>query len=405
MRYEFCIIGGGIVGLAAARALSRRHPGAGILVLEKEAGFAVHQTGHNSGVIHAGLYYKPGSLKAVLCKQGADATRAFCEQHAIPYETRGKLVVATSEFERGRMDRLAETARENGISIELLDAQELRRREPNVAGIGAILSPMSGIVDYRRICQAIASELREAGAVLRTGVRVTRIRESGNEVEIVGNVGGPGAGRDSESWGCSRLIVCAGLQSDRLAREAGLAIQHRIVPFRGEYYAIRAEKRAIVHHMIYPVPDPALPFLGIHLTPMIDGRLTVGPNAVLGMAREGYPRLSVAPRDLADTLAFPGFWKLARRDWRSGLSELGRSLSRRRYLAECRRYAPGLELADLTPMPAGIRAQAVLRDGSMVQDFLFLQTPRMLHVCNAPSPAATSALPIGEMIADRATAA
>ncbi len=400
LRYEFGIIGGGIVGLAAARALSRSHPGAAILVLEKEAGFAVHQTGHNSGVIHAGIYYKPGSLKAVLCKRGADATRAFCEQHAIPYETRGKLVVATSESERGRMDRLAETARENGIPIEVLDAQELRRREPNIAGVGAILSPTSGIVDYRRICAALAGELRAAGAVLRTGVRVTRIREGGNAVEIVGSVNAT----QSDSWSCARLIVCAGLQSDRLAREAGLAIEHRIVPFRGEYYAIRPEKRALVRHMIYPVPDPSLPFLGIHLTPMIDGRLTVGPNAVLGMAREGYPRLSVAPRDLADTLAFPGFWRLARRDWRSGLSEMRNSLSRRRYLAECRRYAPGLELNDLMPMPAGIRAQAVMRDGSMVQDFLFLQTPRMLHVCNAPSPAATSALPIGEMIADRAAA-
>ncbi|HTI02243.1 MAG TPA: L-2-hydroxyglutarate oxidase [Acidisoma sp.] len=393
MTYDLCIIGGGIVGLATARAYLRKHPGSRLILLEKERGLAVHQTGHNSGVIHAGIYYKPGSLKADLCRRGAAATKAFCTEHAIPFETPGKLVVATDAQEEAAMALLAANARENGIEIEILDQAALQRKEPNVRGIGAIFVPTSGIVDYRAVCAAMAEEIAAAGGTIVQGVTVDRIVEGPESVTI-------GAG--TRVWEAERLIACAGLQSDRLARLAGLPIRHQIIPFRGEYYLVRPEKSGIVRHLIYPVPDPALPFLGIHLTPLIGGALTVGPNAVLGMSREGYARFSVSAADMLTYLRFPGFWRVMRQHLRSGLGEMRRSLSKSLYLAECQKYCPGLDLADLLPYEAGIRAQAVMEDGTLVHDFLFLQSARMLHVCNAPSPAATSAIPIAEMVLGRA---
>jgi (S)-2-hydroxyglutarate dehydrogenase len=392
MTHDFCIIGGGIVGLATALELSRLRPGASLVLLDKEAALAVHQTGHNSGVIHAGIYYKPGSLKADLCRRGAAATKAFCEQHAIPFETPGKLVVATDEAELPRMAALERNARQNGIEIEVLDADALRRLEHRVRGLGALYVPSSGIVDYPLVCRAMASEIRAAGARIELGVAVDAITESAESVTVRAG---------ERSWVARRLIVCAGLQSDRLARLAGLPIEHQIIPFRGEYYRVRPEKSGIVRHLIYPVPDPDLPFLGIHLTPMIGGALTVGPNAVLGMAREGYRRFSVDTRDMLTYLRFPGFWRLIRQNLGSALGEFSRSLSKSLYLRECQKYCPDLQEADLLPYEAGIRAQAVMKNGSLVHDFLFLNTDRMLHVCNAPSPAATSAIPIGEMIARR----
>ena len=392
MIYDFCIIGGGIVGLATAYKLSDAHPGSSILVVEKESGVGRHQTGHNSGVIHSGIYYAPGSFKAELCRRGAAATVAFCREHTLPFEVCGKLLVATNEAERQRMLKLYERAAENKVDAELIDAFELKRREPNINGVGAIFVPSTGITDYKLICAAIAGELGRRGGELIVNAEVVAIEERADHVAV------STAGR---SWKTRHLVVCGGLQSDRLARLAGLEVDYQVVPFRGEYYELPAAKNRIVSSLIYPIPDPDLPFLGIHLTRMINGSVTVGPNAVLGWAREGYPKFSVSPRDAIEFLRFPGFWKVIRSNMKAGVYELANSMSKRRYLAECRKYCPSLTMGDLQPLEAGIRAQAVLRDGTLVHDFLFRETDRMLHVCNAPSPAATSALPIGEMIAEK----
>jgi len=392
MMYDLCVIGGGIVGLATAAAFMQQRPSAGVLVLEKETALGRHQTGHNSGVIHAGVYYKPGSLKADLCRRGAAATKQFCLAHAIPMQTRGKLVVATNAVELQRMEALRVNALANNIAVDVLDAQELSRREPNVTGLGALFVAETGIVDYGMICNALGEEIRANGGTIQFSAEVDAITETVGDVVISAN---------GKSWRAKQLVVCGGLQSDRLAKLAGLEIDHQVIPFRGEYYDIIPEKSALVHHLIYPVPDPELPFLGIHLTPTVGGQLTVGPNAVLGFAREGYNRLSLDTRDMATYLAFPGFWNFARQKWRSGLSEMTNSLFKSRYLQECRKYCPSLEIGDFLPREAGIRAQAVMRDGTLVHDFLFHQTTRMLHVCNAPSPAATSAIPIAQMIVEK----
>ncbi len=394
MIHDLCVIGGGIVGLAAATKFREAYPDASILVLEKESGVGRHQSGHNSGVIHSGIYYAPGSFRAELCRKGAAETVAFCQANAIPYEVCGKLLVATDPAELARMDQLFQRARDNKVEAERLDAAELRRREPAISGLGALFVPSTGIVDYAQICAAMARGLQNAGGRIELGAQVVSIAEAVEYVTVT--AGGA-------EWKARHLIVCGGLQADRLARLAGLPADYRIVPFRGEYYRLPPSRNAIVKALIYPVPDPALPFLGIHLTRMIDGGVSVGPNAVLGWSREGYPKFRLSPADAADFLRFPGFWRLIRKHVGSGLAELRNSLSKSRYLAECRKYCPGLELADLLPYRAGIRAQAVLRDGTLVHDFIFEETPRMLHVCNAPSPAATSALPIGALIVERLT--
>jgi L-2-hydroxyglutarate oxidase len=392
MIYDYCVIGGGIVGLATAMELLGMQPGASLLLLEKETSLAQHQTGHNSGVIHAGIYYAPGSLKAELCRRGSKATKAFCDQHGIPYDTCGKLLVATNRLELERMSGLMERARLNQIEVEALDAGELKRREPNIEGIGGLLVPETGVVDYRRVCERMASVIGDAGGVIETSVKVSAIRETQSSVIVTAG---------EREWQAGKLIVCAGLQSDRLARMAGIETQHQIVPFRGEYYRLPPSKDQIVQHLIYPIPDPELPFLGVHLTRMMDGSVTVGPNAVLGFAREGYAKFSFNLGDVAEFAAFPGFWKTMGRNLKHGIKEMKNSMFKAGYLQECRKYCPSLELDDLTPCAAGIRAQAVMKDGSLVHDFLFLETPRMLHVCNAPSPAATSAIPIGQMIAKK----
>ncbi|TRW46142.1 L-2-hydroxyglutarate oxidase [Georgenia yuyongxinii] len=392
MAYDYVIVGGGIVGLSTALHLQRGRPGVSVLVLEKEAGLARHQTGHNSGVIHAGLYYAPGSLKARLCRAGERATKEFCAEHRIPYRTVGKLVVATDEVEVGRLHDLRLRAGQNGIGAEPVSAARLRELEPNVTGREALLVPSTGVVDYRLVAEAMADDIRAAGGEILTGVAVTGVVEDDDGVTVVTPGGNHRAGR---------LVACAGLQADRVARLGGLAPDFRIIPFRGEYYELPTSRAGLVRHLIYPVPDPELPFLGVHLSPTIDGRITVGPNAVLGLAREGYRKRSVSMHDVADFATFPGMWKVARANLRTGATEVLNSLYRPGYLAQCRKYCPSLTLADLRPHTAGIRAQAVLRDGSLVHDFLLRETPRQLHVANAPSPAATSALPIGEMLAEK----
>ncbi len=398
--YDFAVIGGGIVGLATAKALLERHPGASLLLLEKEEALARHQTGHNSGVIHAGVYYKPGSLKAQLCTAGARRTREFCDEQGIAYRDTGKLIVATDDAEVVRMEALLERATANGLTLERLDAAELHRREPTVTGVAALFSPISGIVDYTQVCQAMARDLATQGGVIRLGERVTDITESLSEVRIESSVDGEA----SEPVYAQQLVVCGGIQADRLARMAGMDVDFQMVPFRGEYYRLPAEMNDVVDTLIYPVPDPSMPFLGVHLTLMMDGGVTVGPNAVLGWAREGYPKLSVNLADTAQFAGFPGFWRLAKGLLRTGLVEQWNSLYKPGYLELVRKYCPSVALSDLLPEPAGIRAQAVRRDGTMVDDFLIYESERMLHVCNAPSPAATSALPIGDLIADKVVA-
>jgi len=392
MTYDFCVIGGGIVGLATAIGLAHARPGASILILEKEGSLGQHQTGHNSGVIHAGIYYPPGSLKAEFCRRGARKTKDFCNEHGVPFEVCGKLLVATNELERKRMNALVERAKQNRIKVECLDGAELTHREPNIVGVGGLFLEETGIVNYRRMCEAMGEIVRKTGSTIELNIRVTGIRETATEVVVSGG---------TQEWKTLRLIACAGLQSDRLAKLAGIKIDHQIVPFRGEYYRLPAAKNDIVHHLIYPVPDPDLPFLGVHLTRMIDGTVTVGPNAVLGFAREGYPKFSFNLRDVVEYTGFPGFWKTMKANLRSGMAEMRNSIFKARYLEECRKYCPSLILDDLLPYESGIRAQAVLRNGTLVHDFLFAETKRMLHVCNAPSPAATSAIPIGEMIASK----
>lgn len=390
MTYDYCIIGGGIVGLATAMALLEQRPGASLLILEKETCLGLHQTGHNSGVIHAGIYYAPGSLKADLCKRGAQATKDFCTEHGIAFDVCGKLLVASNDLEMQRMQALYERSQQNGLKVERLDADELKRREPNIVGKGALFLDATGIVDYKQVCDAMARVIQKAGGHVRLATTVRAIQEQGDYVEV---------SSDGQSWRARQLVACAGLQSDRLARLAGVQIDHQIIPFRGEYYRLPASKNQIVNHLIYPIPDPDLPFLGVHLTRMIDGSVTVGPNAVLGLGRETYRKFSVNWRDVAEYARFPGFWKTIWNNLGSGTTEMKNSLFKRGYLEQCRKYCPQLEVEDLLPYEAGIRAQAVMRDGTLVHDFLFAETPRMVHVCNAPSPAATSAIPIGQMIA------
>lgn len=405
--YDYAVIGGGIVGLATAMSLLRERPGSSLVVLEKEDAVARHQTGHNSGVIHAGIYYKPGSHKAKLCKEGAVRTREFCDEHGIAYRNTGKLIVATNDAELERMNALYERALINELDVELLDEAELKRREPNITGVGAIWLTSTGIVDYTQVCQKMAEVIEAAGGTIRLGTKVEDITESFSEVRIDVE-SAPSTARHSAAAGAGteqvfarQLVVCGGIQADRLAALAGLDVDFQMVPFRGEYYRLDPKHNDIVDTLIYPVPDPDLPFLGVHLTLMMDGGVTVGPNAVMGFAREGYPKWSMNARDIASFVRFPGFWKVAKAQLKTGAVEQWNSVYKPGYLELVRKYCPSLTVADLTPEEAGIRAQAVRKDGSMVEDFLFYETARMTHVCNAPSPAATSAMPIGDLIAQK----
>jgi L-2-hydroxyglutarate oxidase len=389
VKYDFIIIGAGIVGASAAWQLQSRRPDARILMLEKEDRPARHQTGRNSGVVHAGVYYEPGSLKAEFCREGNRATEAFCRQHRIPFERIGKLLVAASSSELPGMQALYERCRENGLHPEMLDVKALRKAEPAVAGAGAFRVRESAITDFPAIARAMLAIFQDQGGLVHFGCEVTAIHESAKDIRV--QAGG-------RYFTASKLVVCGGLMADRLARMQGLKSDFHIVPFRGEYFRLRRQAGRLVRHLIYPIPDPSLPFLGVHLTPQVDGSITVGPNAVQGWKREGYGRINFNLRDTADMLAFSGFWKIAARHFGYGLRETRNSLFKSAYLKFVKRYCPGLKRADLLPHPAGIRAQAVLPDGTMVHDFLLEQSARSLHVCNAPSPAATSAIPIGRKI-------
>lgn len=392
-RVDYAVIGGGIVGLATAWALVERHPGASVVVIEKERQLASHQTGHNSGVIHSGIYYEPGSLKAKLCRLGERQTKEFCQEFGVAHDSIGKLLVATTPDDCTRLDALTDRAKAAGIQARSLDRAGLRELEPNVSGMQALLIPATAIVDYRRVARALGDRIRAADGRVLTGRMVTGLVESTDDVAIMLD--------DEETIVARQLVACAGLQADRVARIGGLDIDLRIVPFRGEYYRLTDNRANVVSHLVYPVPDPALPFLGVHITPMINGLITVGPNAVLGLAREGYGKTDVSIRDVVDWATYRGLWRLGTSHPRVAAKEVVRSLSRRLYARAVQEYCPMLEAADMLPHPAGIRAQALRPDGSMVEDFLFGATHRQLHVLNAPSPAATSALPIGSLIADR----
>ncbi|MCM2266065.1 MAG: L-2-hydroxyglutarate oxidase [Desulfuromonadales bacterium] len=389
--YDVALVGGGIVGCATALALTETHPGLKLILLEKEARLAAHQTGHNSGVIHAGLYYKPGSLKAKNCTAGREALYAFCAEHSIPFERCGKVVVAVDERELPALDELERRGRANGLDgLTRLDAAQVREREPHAAAVAGLFVPQTGIVDYTRVTETMAELVRQVGGEIRLGTQLHKAQGTADGVRLTTTAGELKA----------RLLVnCCGLHCDRVARRCGVEPGVRIVPFRGEYYEVRPERRDLVRHLIYPVPDPTLPFLGVHFTRMIDGTLEAGPNAVLAWKREGYHWSDISPLDVADTLVFPGFWRLAGSFWRIGLAEYRRSFSKSAFVASLQRLVPEVAAADVARGGAGVRAQAVGRDGKLVDDFRIVTTERMVHVLNAPSPAATASLSIGKVIA------
>ncbi|MBD3235672.1 MAG: L-2-hydroxyglutarate oxidase [Candidatus Eisenbacteria bacterium] len=396
MQADLAVIGGGIVGVAVAHALAGRTR-ARIALLEAEARLAAHQTGHNSGVIHSGLYYRPGSLKARNCVVGREALYEFCAREGLPHERCGKVVVATAERELPALTELERRGRENGLSgLRRLAPAEIRAREPHAAGIAGLLVPDTGIVDFTAVTDRLAERARERGAEVRTGARVRAVVRRPDEMILHTD-----ADRDEEIR-CRAVINCAGLQSDRIARLCGADPGVRIVPFRGEYFEFLPGQRSLVRHLIYPVPDPSMPFLGVHFTRMIGGGVEAGPNAVLAWKREGYRQVSFDLRDAWETLTFGGFWRLAQRFWRTALDEYRRSLSKAAFVRDLQRLVPETRAADLRATTPGIRAQALAPDGALVDDFHIVAQPDMIHLLNAPSPAATAALSIGETIAEMA---
>jgi (S)-2-hydroxyglutarate dehydrogenase len=390
--HDLIIIGGGIVGLGVALEITHRFPRRKLLVLEKEDRVARHQTGHNSGVIHSGVYYKPGSLKARLCVAGAAAMVEFCREHGIPYEVCGKVIVATGEDELPRLEELRRRGEANGLTgLRMIGPEELREIEPNATGLRALVVPSTGITDYARVCEKYAELVAAAGSTVLTSARATGIKRSANEIIVETPRG---------AFSATAMINCAGLFSDRIARMAGDDPGVMIVPFRGEYYDLTRERASLVRALIYPVPDPRFPFLGVHFTRRITGKVDAGPNAVLALAREGYRHTNINPRDLASTLSFSGFWRMARRHWRNGIDEWHRSLSKAAFVRALQRLLPAVGENDLVPGGSGVRAQALKPDGSLVDDFQFVPSGKVLHVLNVPSPAATASLTIGKAIVD-----
>lgn len=386
------VVGAGIVGLATAYFLARNSRFR-LVVVEAEGGIARHQTGRNSGVIHSGLYYRPGSLKATLCRQGREELLAFCQSHEIPFELCGKLVVATRHDQVAALEELARRGKANGIGqLRWVEANEIPRYEPHARGVAGLWVGDTGIVDFRQVAEKLACEVERRGGELRLGFRVTSLKRSG-DVWVVkspqGEIRAPA------------LVVCAGLHADRLATLAGVEHDLRIVPFRGEYWELAPARRHLVRNLIYPVPDPRFPFLGVHFTRRVDGRVEAGPNAVLAFAREGYRFSQVSPRDLLETLTFPGFWRLAGRYWRTGLAEMHRSLSKRAFCRALAELVPAVQEQDLVGRGSGVRAQALDRQGQLLDDFAFGRAERALFVLNAPSPAATAALAIGRVIGEK----
>jgi L-2-hydroxyglutarate oxidase LhgO len=394
--YNVIIIGGGAVGLGVALEITRRFPHQKLLLVEKEDKVARHQSGHNSGVIHSGVYYKPGSLKARLCVAGAAAMVKFCCEHGIPHNVCGKVIVATGEEELPKLEELRKRGEANGLTgLRLIGSEELRELEPAATGLQALIVPSTGVTDYALVCEKYAQLIVASGGTVRTSVAVTGIKRSTQEIVVETNTG---------AFGTSSVINCAGLYSDRVARMAGDDPGIMIVPFRGEYYDLTPERSSLVRALIYPVPDPRFPFLGVHFTRRITGRVDAGPNAVFALAREGYRHSDISARDLASSLAFPGFWRMAAKHWRNGLGEWHRSLSKRAFVRALQRLLPEILESDLVPGGSGVRAQALKPDGALVDDFQFVPSGKVLHVLNVPSPAATASLMIGKTIVDTAAA-
>ena len=387
------VVGAGIVGLAIARRLGLTVPDAQVTVLEKEGRVGLHQTGHNSGVVHAGVYYTPGSLKAKLCRRGVDLLQPYCAEHGIAYEECGKLIVALNGPELARLDEIERRGRANGVpGLKRLDRNQMREIEPYVEGVSALHSPHTAIVDFPAVTLAYVDDVEKVGGRVQLGFEVAAISRRAGEIRVRSQAG--------EEIAFDRLVVCGGLQSDRLATLVSADREPSIVPFRGEYYRLIASRREFVRGLIYPVPDPAYPFLGIHFTRRVDGGVEIGPNAVLAFAREGYLRTDFSLQDLGETLMSPGFRKLARQHWKMGVKEMWTSFSRRAFVAEARKYVPQLTLADVEPAHAGVRAQAIDRDGALVDDFRITQVDGIVLVRNAPSPAATSSMAIAEYVVD-----
>jgi L-2-hydroxyglutarate oxidase len=389
-RCDVIVAGGGIVGLAVALEITKRFPRLRLLLLEKEDRVGRHQSGHNSGVIHSGVYYKPGSQKALLCVEGARAMIEFCRTHAIPHQICGKVIVATHEEELPRLEELRRRGEANGLTgLQMIGPERLREVEPHASGLRALIVPSTGITDYAMVCEKYAELIRVQGGTILTSTAVTGVRNLTDELVVE---------TSGAAFSTTYLINCAGLFSDRIAGMAGGKLDVIIVPFRGEYYDLIPERSSLVRALIYPVPDPEFPFLGVHFTRRVGGTVDAGPNAVLAFRREGYHRTDFSPRDLASSLAFPGFWRMAAKHWRSGLDEFHRSFSKPAFVRALQRLLPELRAKDLIAGSSGVRAQALRRDGSLVDDFLFVPAGRMLHVLNVPSPAATASLVIGRSI-------
>ncbi|EEY71858.1 hypothetical dehydrogenase [Grimontia hollisae CIP 101886] len=389
---DYLIIGAGIIGLSVANEIQQRKPNARVVVVEKESLPAAHQTGRNSGVIHAGIYYTPGSLKAQFCQEGNQTIKAFCREHDIPFEECGKLLVATNDIELERMEALKVRATDNALTFDVLDANQLQAKEPQIRGVGAIFVPSTGIVSYRQICETLSSMIKTRGGDVFFNHAIEYIQASKEGLTLVAG---------EQTFHAGKLISCAGIMSDRIVELLGDKPNFQMVPFRGDYFQLPAKHNRIISSLIYPIPDPSLPFLGVHLTKMIDGSVTVGPNAVLNLARQGYSRFAFSPKDVADMLQYAGFYHVIRRHFRSAVKELRNGLWKTGYLKEIQKYCPSLTNEDLLAYPPGIRAQAVYPNGDLVDDFLFHQTKHALVVCNAPSPAATSCFPIARYIVDQ----
>ena len=393
MKYDFVVVGGGILGLATALKILEAKPGAKLLLLEKEGSLGQHQTGHNSGVLHAGLYYKPGSLKARLAVEGLRQMLDFCQRHKVSYEQCGKIVLATEQGELSRLERLFERGTANGLKgLRKLGREQIREIEPHASGLAAIHVPEEGIVDYGAVVEAMAKEIRALGGEIKTDQQVERLQGTGVRWGIT---------TSREEFEAKHVVACAGLHSDRMVAKSGMKPSAKIMPFRGEYYMIRKERQSLVRNLIYPVPDPQFPFLGVHFTRMIQGGVEAGPNAVLAMAREGYTWGDIRISDLAESLSFPGLWKFMMKYPSICSYEIWRSISRKEFCRSLQKLVPEIQEQDLEPGSAGVRAQAMSSDGTLVEDFSFVESPGMLHVVNAPSPAATASLAIGQEIVRR----
>jgi L-2-hydroxyglutarate oxidase len=395
MKTDICIIGGGIVGLATAYQILKKHPLKKIVVLEKESSLAKHQTGHNSGVLHSGIYYKPGSLKASNCRLGKKAMEVFCREQDIEHELCGKVIVALNEEELPRMEKIFQRGQENGVNCEIIPRERLLEIEPHAAGVQAIHVPECGIVNYKQVCLRLGEIIQEKDGLVLLGEGASRIESSTNEVIIHTR---------TESIHASYLINCAGLHSDRITQMGGNRAPAKIIPFKGEYYELTEDAKHLCKNLIYPVPDPQFPFLGVHFTRMIDGSVECGPNAVLAFGREAYGKFDLNLKDLLESIFYPGFQKMAMKHWRMGWGEMWRSYNKGAFVKALRRLIPEIESKHIHSVPAGIRAQAVSPDGAMVDDFLIQENSRVINVCNAPSPAATASLTIGATIVENLAA-